>query len=126
MKKVIKGIIITLALAFTVVPFGASAKNIKTLSATEKDGVISVSGTAEAGTLAVAVMVYNETGTELVVMGTTGVASDNTFATEIELPSGTYQIRVADYDGGDYQITTVSPAKEASKVIPTAPNSGKA
>lgn len=122
MKKVIACIVTVLALAAVIVPATTRAKDIKTINASEANGKISVSGTAEAGTLAVAVMVYDENGSELLAMETASVSDESLYYAEVELPEGTYQVKVADYDGGDYKTATVSPVKKSE--IPTAPNSG--
>ena len=122
MKKVIACIVTVLALAAVIVPATTRAKDIKTINASEANGKISVSGTAEAGTLAVAVMVYDENGSELLAMETASVSDESLYYAEVELPEGTYQVKVADYDGGDYKTATVSPTKKSE--VPTAPNSG--
>ena len=122
MKKVIACIVTVLALAAVIVPATTRAKDIKTVNASEANGKISVSGTAEAGTLAVAVMVYDENGSELLAMETASVSDESLYYAEVELTEGTYQVKVADYDGGDYKTATVSPAKKSE--VPTAPNSG--
>lgn len=121
MKKVIAGFVAALALAAMIVPAATRAKDIKTINASEANGKISISGTAEAGTLAVAIMVYDEAGSELVAMKTAAVSDENLYYSDITLAEGTYVVKVADYEGGNYQTTTVSPV-----VIPAAPNSGAA
>ena len=55
-------------------------------------------------------------------METASVSDESLYYAEVELPEGTYQVKVADYDGGDYKTATVSPAKKSE--VPTAPNSG--
>lgn len=120
MKKVVLGTITALALAVSLVPFTARAKDIKTINASEAGGKVTVSGTAEAGTLAVAVMIYNEKGTELLAFETASVSDENLYYAELELADGNYLVKVADYDGGDFKTATVT----STKVIPAAPNSG--
>ena len=126
-KKIIAGIITILALAVAMIPATTRAKDIKTINASESNGKVSVSGTAEAGTLAVAVLVYDENGAELLAMETASVSDENLYYAEVELAEGTYLVKVADYDGGDYKTATVSPeTKTEEKVVPAAPNSGSA
>ena len=127
MKKVIASLIAVLALAVAIVPTTTRAKEIKTINASEAGGKISVSGTAEAGTLAVAVMVYDEEGENLITFETAGVSDESLYYFETEIPEGTYVVKVADYDGGNYKIATVSPKteeKSEEKPLPAAPNSG--
>lgn len=112
MKKSFKLIISTLLLAIMVlVPFvnvdAAGNSNIKTIDASISNGTISVSGTTEDGVLAVAIMVYDSTETNLITMQTTSVGSDNSYSDTITLASGTYVVKVADYDGGEYVTKTV-------------------
>lgn len=121
MKKIIKTLIITLAFIAIATPFTASAKDIKTINASYESGKITVSGTAEAGTLAVAIMVYDESGAELLAMQTASVSDESLYYSEIELVEGNYLVKVADYDGGSYKTATISTTKP---VIPGAPNSG--
>ncbi|MBQ9017311.1 hypothetical protein IJ103_03685 [Candidatus Saccharibacteria bacterium] len=128
MKKIVCSLAIFVTLA--IAAFGTAgrtiAKDIKTLNAEIADGTISISGTAEAGTLAVAILVYDEAGSELLAMETASVSDENLYYAEISLADGTYLGKVADYDGGDYKTATVSPAteEEEEKVLPAAPNSG--
>ncbi|MBR3177551.1 hypothetical protein IKF27_01955 [Candidatus Saccharibacteria bacterium] len=125
MKKITLGFITALALAVSITPFAARAKEIKTINASEEGGKVSVSGTAEAGTLAVAVMVYDESGKELIAFETAAVSDENIYYAEISVAEGKYLVKVADYDGGDFKTATVSPAEQENvPTIPGAPNSG--
>ena len=88
MKKSFKLIISTLLLVIMVlVPFtnvnAAGNSNIKTIDASISNGTISVSGTTEDGVLAVAIMVYDSTETNLITMQTTSVGSDNRYSDPI-------------------------------------------
>lgn len=122
-KRIIVSIFSLFAIGCALLPAALSeAKEVKTISASEKDGIVSVSGAAEDGTLAVAIMIYDQSGKNLLAMETAAVSDDSTYAAEIELASGTYVVKVADYDGGDYKTTTVTPSEKT--VIPDAPNSG--
>lgn len=86
------------------------AANIVTVSATGNSTSATVSGTAENGVTAVAIMVYDSTGTNLVIMESVAVSDNNTFNDTINLASGSYLIKVADYEGGTYSETTVTVA----------------
>ncbi len=123
MKKICCGAV--LALALGAVAFGASianAKDIKTLNASLDGETVAISGTADSKTLAVAIMVYNEAGSELLAMQTAAVADDGSYSSSIDLGSGTYLVKVANYEGGEYETVVVKPATS----IPAAPNSGVA
>ena len=87
---------------------------ITSLTATQKDGVVSVSGTTEDGALAVAISVYDSTGENLISLETTSVSDDNTFSREIELENDNYVVKVADYEGGEYKTVAVLAAEETS------------
>lgn len=84
------------------------AANITAVSATGNSTSATISGTAETGVTAVAIMVYDSTGTNLVIMESVSVSDSHTFSTTIDLTEGSYLIKVADYDGGDYKETTVT------------------
>ncbi|WP_075720648.1 hypothetical protein [Roseburia sp. 499] len=86
------------------------AANIVTVSATGNSTSATVSGTAENGVTAVAIMVYDSTGTNLIIMESVSVRDDHTFNDTINLASGSYLIKVADYEGGTYSETTVTVA----------------
>ena len=102
---IMAGIMIFLAASSTI-----EAKNITSLNATAANGKITVSGTAEAGTLACAVLVYDETETNLLSMETCGVAADSTYSYTLgmKFANATYVVKVADYDGGSYTTTKVT------------------
>ncbi len=120
MKKLVITLIIALSFVAAAAPVATSAKDIKTVSAAYESGKIAISGTAEAGTLAVAVMVYDEKGDELLAIQTASVSNESLYYSEVELAEGNYLVKVADYDGGNYKTATVT----AKAVIPAAPNSG--
>lgn len=97
---------------------------ILTVNATEQNGVISVKGTTEPGMLAVAISVYDKTGQTRVALRTTSVNDDNTFAYDIEIAEDTYQLCVADYNGGDCATVTVAVATEEEKEAIGSPDTG--
>ena len=86
---------------------------ITSLTATQKDGTVSVSGTAEDGALAVAISVYDSAGEELISLETTSVSDDGTFSRDLKLPNDDYMVKVADYEGGEYRVFMVSAEEEA-------------
>lgn len=102
---IMAGIMIFLAASSTI-----EAKNITSVNATAANGKITVYGTAEEGTLACAVLVYDETETNLLSMETCGVAADSTYSYTLgmEFANGTYVVKVADYDGGSYTTAKVT------------------
>ena len=79
---IMAGIMIFLAASSTI-----EAKNITSVNATAANGKITVSGTAEEGTLACAVLVYDETETNLLSMETCGVTADNTYSYTLGMKS---------------------------------------
>ena len=94
---------------FVTVSVNADANNISGVSAVSSNGKIIVSGTAEEGTLACAVFVYDSTESTLLDMETCAVKEDSTFRYQMTktYAKGDYVVKVADYDGGNYQTTTV-------------------
>ena len=113
---IMAGIMIFLAASSTI-----EAKNITSVNATAANGKITVSGTAEEGTLACAVLVYDETDTNLLSMETCGVAADSTYSYTLgmKFANGTYVVKVADYDGGNYTTTTVTVSNETETTTKT-------
>ena len=121
MKRLCK-ILFTLTLClglFVTVSVNADAKNISGVSAVSSNGKIIVSGTAEEGTLACAVLVYDSTESTLLDMETCAVKEDSTFRYQMTktYAKGEYVVKVADYDGGNYQTTTVKVADKTEENI---------
>ena len=121
MKRLCK-ILFTLTLClglFVTVSVNADAKNISGVSAVSSNGKIIVSGTAEEGTLACAVFVYDSTESTLLDMETCAVKEDSTFRYQMTktYAKGDYVVKVADYDGGNYQTTTVKVADKTEENI---------
>lgn len=115
-----KKIILTLITLLTVmmIPM-VKAADILTFSASEtKDGVINVSGTVENSVVAAAILVYDSTGQNLITIETTQINDDNTFSANIAVGAGTYVVKVANYEGGDYVTATVTNGSQ----IPNVPN----
>lgn len=84
------------------------AGNISSLTAKAESGSVKIEGTADVGVLAVAIMIYDTTGTDLVKMETVSVGDDQKYSDTFKLSNGSYMIKVADYEGGDFQSTTVT------------------
>ena len=121
MKRLYK-IIFTLTLClglFVAVSVNAQAKTISSVSAVSSNGKITVSGMAEEGTLACAVFVYDSTESTLLDMETCAVKEDSTFRYQMTktYAKGDYVVKVADYDGGNYQTTTVKVADKTEENI---------
>lgn len=97
--------VFVLAMVF-IIP-GINAKEVKTIDLKEEtSGVVTVSGTTEADMLAVAIIAYDKDN-NLAAMKTSGVVSDK-YSDTIELKAGTYTIKVADYDGGEYKESKIN------------------
>ena len=93
-------IIVSLFIPFVV---KADSLNVKTLEATLSDNTITVKGTVDDGVLAVAVMIYDSTETDVIKFETTSVNEDNTFEYKITVDkTDNYVVKAANYDGGDY------------------------
>jgi len=111
-KKTITTFIIVsiLLMLFQTSVSAVSNNNILTLSASVSEHTVSVSGTAESEVLAGVVVVYNSTETTMLDMESFEVGSDNTFSYTLTntFDDGTYVIKVADYDGGQFKSITVT------------------
>lgn len=106
-NRVIFALIFSFALIFTF-KTNVNALEIKTINATQQNGVVTVNGTTETGMLAATVLVFDSTGTDIVAMKTVPV-DNNSYSTTFALSEDTYVIKVADYDGGDYISKSISP-----------------
>ena len=109
MKKVLMTMVMIMTLCLTLVhnPIKAEAGNVASLNVTATDEAINVSGTMDSGVVAAAIFVYAEDGKTLVTMKTTQVDSGN-FSESIALEPGTYTVKVADYDGGEFASSDVT------------------
>lgn len=89
-------------------PFKVTAQTINGVSANVSSNKITVSGTAQAGTVACVILVYDQSGATLQAMETCAVAEDNTYSYTLtqEFAAGSYLIKAADYEGGAYASTT--------------------
>ena len=114
--KSIKLIITTIftVIIITILSSIVYAGTVSSLSATENNGKITVSGTVDSTVYAVAVVVYS--GDNLEYMETVNVNSDRSYSIELgkQFGSGTYEVRAADYNGGEYKTTSVEVNTTAS------------
>lgn len=142
MKKklnILFGLIISFLMI--IIPISVSAYDGNpsiTVEASQSDGKVQIHGRVTDGvevpTVAVAIAVYKENGTDLVTMetvqtkviGEVPAPSDygddlmlkvREYSVSMNLPEETYLIRVADYNGGPFVETKLTVAKE-DEVIP--------
>ena len=90
------------------------AGTVNGINAIENEGKITVSGTVDSSVYAVAVVVYTDDSLEY--METTNVNTDGTYNVELEktFDYGTYEVRVADYNGGENKKVLVEVKNEES------------
>lgn len=104
-----KKILLFVIAVFLVLPMTCNASSdITNLSASYSNKNVIVTGSTSDSILAVAVMLYDGTGTNVLRMVTDSVSND-TFDTTIDsinLEAGTYIVKVANYEGGDYYETS--------------------
>lgn len=132
MKKYAKLVIaFVVCTAFLLCPTIVNAKSILTLTASASGSKISVSGTAETGTLAGVVTVYDQAGTTMLDMESFPVNADSSFSFTLDasFSNGTYLVKVADYDGGAFAETNVVVSDSSNGSVPgnsmtAAPNNG--
>lgn len=120
MKRLINLVlpIIALSLVLLIPVMDVKAANISSLSTEVSNGTLKVSGTAEAGVLATAIMIFDESGTTLVQMETVSVGDDKNFTNTFSIANGTYLVKVADYEGGAFKEEKVT--VKDGPAIPTA------
>lgn len=108
----------------TILSSIAYAGTVSSLSATENNGKITVSGTVDSTVYAVAVVVYSEDNLEY--METANVNSDRSYSIELgkQFGSGTYEVRAADYNGGEYKTTSVEVKSEENTTSSSNPTTG--
>jgi hypothetical protein len=100
--------------------YAAESNEILSLTAKYTSGGVSVSGTASSDILAIALLLYDTDGTTLLRMETFGVSlkdDHNEFTGTIPIPlsTGTYTVKAANYEGGDFymaQFTVSAPLDE--------------
>ena len=109
MKKISKLAVTIFALCFAWLSISTVAKamDVTSLSASVSADSVTVKGSTEEGVYAVAITIYDKETSELVKYYTTQV-DNSTFSETFQLPYGSYEIRVADYDGGSFSSTLVT------------------
>lgn len=116
---------ITALLSLVSLSGSAFAKDISTLNIVNNGNKLTVSGTAEDGVHAVAVLVYS--GDNLAHMETCP-ATNSAYSCMLDktFEDGDYVVKVADYDGGDYKVKniTLSSAEVPEEEAPKAPDTG--
>ncbi len=119
MKKYMRLITLALLLGLLLLPATfVKAASITSLSVTTSGSSISVSGTTEA--VAGAVLVYDSTGETLVVMETFAVEDGSySYTLSQTFSNGTYVVKVADYNGGDYATETVTVSEKTGTTTTT-------
>lgn len=80
------------------------AASVTTMDADGSNGKLTINGTTTEDCLAVAILVYDEAGTNLVYIETTGV-ENSAYKSTINLANGTYTVKAGDYDGENELIT---------------------
>ncbi|MCR5146635.1 MAG: LPXTG cell wall anchor domain-containing protein [Clostridia bacterium] len=108
---IIIAVILVLALVIPSNKVFAANKKVNEVNAVQNAGKITVSGTVENGMLAVAIQVVDSNG-KLVTLETGDVDVNNKFNLVIEVPEGTYIVKVADYEGGEVVEKTVPKTEE--------------
>ena len=89
---------------------------ITSINASISGTTISISGTTVDNVLAVQLVIYDETGKNIVKMYSTDVTADHTFSATVPVETaGTYVVTAADYDGGTVVTTTVSESATPAK-----------
>ena len=109
--KIVKLVIATIVtlIVISVLSSSVYAGTVSSVLTIENEGKISVSGSVDSSVYAVAILVYS--GDNLEYMETANVNADGTYNTELEkkFDYGTYEVRVADYNGGEYKTASIAP-----------------
>lgn len=114
---VVIAVILMLALIIPSSKVYAANKKVNEVNAEQANGKITVSGTVEDGMLAVAVQVLDKDG-KFVTLETGAVDANNKYSLLIEVPEGTYTVKVADYEGGTAVEKVVTAEKKDNEEEP--------
>ena len=98
MKKILSLVVLLVATLFVTI---VKAEEIKTVDVTVNDLSVTVAGTTENTVAAVSITIFDKDG-ELVLLKSVSVDDDNKYTLTVALEKGTYDIKVADYSGGDF------------------------
>ena len=115
MKKILRASVSLLLMALIACAsfLTCFAGAVNTLTTTEKDGKVLFNGTVDSETLAVSLMVYDQSGENLVSIASAAVDGNNEYNIEMQLPEGTYVVKAADYNGGKFLEKTVTVGGES-------------
>lgn len=91
------------------------AGTVNTLNTTVKNDTVLFNGTVDGETLAVSIMVYDKSGDNLVSIASAAVDGKNEYNIEMQLSHGTYLVKVADYNGGEFLERTVTVGNTENK-----------
>ncbi|MBQ9391674.1 MAG: hypothetical protein IJU02_05740 [Lachnospiraceae bacterium] len=128
MKRIIRRIVpilvMAMILALPMVSFAANGR-VTDLESKSQNGIVTINGKSSEA-LSVAIFVYDESGQNLLDVGSAVVNDDKTFTRTITLPDGKYLVKVADYEGGDFaQTITTTSASSSNGTDPVAVKSSK-
>lgn len=129
MNKIVKSVLSFFVMAIVLLASTQIVKAAGTVSsatASVSNSTVTVSGTVEASptVYAVAIVAYDSNG-NLQALVSTNVDSSNAYSTSFSLPAGTYTIKVADYEGGEFKsvadpVTVVAPPATTSSTSETS------
>ncbi len=124
MRKYLLSIIVLL---IAIIPFTfARAASIDQIIVYQDFRDIIVKGQTSDDVYAVNIEVYDEDEIEFIKKLTVYVSDDNTFKTTIDVENGRYTLRIANYDGGDYEKVSFIKEDPAPGSVPeTSDNIGK-
>lgn len=102
------------------------AGEISSVNTSYKDSVVAVNGTTQSSVVAAVVMLYDQSGENLIAMQSIQVNQGSYACTfiNITLANGTYQVKVADYEGGEY-VTGTFTVSGAQTTTTTSPETGE-
>lgn len=110
MKKKLFKVLFTLLLCIPFLSLNAANADVKSISAVQKDGVLSITGETDEGVYAVQVIISEEKTEKILLFKSIEVKNDNTFALEYTVEEGNYIVKLANYDGGTSYVAYVYPS----------------
>ena len=119
MKKILRisASLLLMALIACASAVTCFAGAVNTLKTTEKDGKVLFNGTVDSETLAVSLMVYDQSGENLVSIASAAVDDKNEYNIEMQLPKGIYLVKAADYNGGKFLEKAVTVGDTENKDV---------
>lgn len=117
MKKILRISVSLLLMGLIVCASAVTcfAGTVNTLNTTVKNDTVLFYGTVDSETLAVSLMVYDQSGDNLVSIASAAVNDKNEYSIEMNLAEGTYVVKAADYNGGKFLEKTVTVSKTENK-----------